>query len=77
MPSFNIGQVGGLLRNLQGQANRLIDKDFYAGFQRAGVPLRRLAEARTGVNPLSKKEIAKAISSLWKKSGNITIAPPN
>ena len=63
MPSFNIGQVRGLLRNLQRQADRLIDKDFYAGFQRAGVPLRRLAESRTGVNPLSKREMAKVIAN--------------
>jgi hypothetical protein len=37
MPRFNIGQVGGLLRNLGGQVSRSFDKDLMAGALRARV----------------------------------------
>jgi hypothetical protein len=67
MPSFNIGQVGGLLRNLGGQASRFIDrniqKDIYGAWQRTGVPLRRLAESRAGIKPLSRLDEAKAFAN--------------
>ena len=69
MPSFNIGHVGGLLRNLQGQADRLFSKDLYAGAQRAGIPLRRLAESRTGVNPISGRETARILANTRSMQG--------
>ena len=71
MPSFNIGQIGGLLRNLGGQASRLIDKDIYAGAQRAGFPLRRLAESRAGINPLTKRDIAKTFANTRTMQGAV------
>ena len=63
MPSFNIGQVGGLLRNLGGQASKLLNKDLYGGVQRAGFPLRRLVESRAGTNPFTKREAAKIFAN--------------
>jgi hypothetical protein len=73
MPSFNIGQVGGLLRNLGGQASRFIDKniqkDVYGAWQRTGVPLRRLAESRAGIKPLSRLDEAKAFANTRTMQG--------
>jgi hypothetical protein len=69
MPSFNIGQVGGLLRNLGGQASRLIDKDIYGAWQRSGIPLRRLAESRAGIKPLSRLDEAKAFANTRTMQG--------
>ena len=69
MPSFNIGQVGGLLRNLGGQVDRLVQKDVYGAWQRTGVPLRRLAESRAGIKPLSRLDEAKAFANTRTMQG--------
>jgi hypothetical protein len=55
MPSFNIGQIGGLFRNLGGQASRLLQKDSLSGALRAKVSPRGYL-----YNKLSPKETAKA-----------------
>ena len=58
MPNLNIGQIGGLLRNLGGQASRLVDKDIYAAAKRAGIPLRQAVEGR-----FSKGEAARTLAN--------------
>lgn len=63
MPNFNIGQIGGLLRNLGGQASRSVDrlmeKEIYAAAKRAGISSRRAA-SRHG---FSKGEVARTLAN--------------
>ena len=57
MPSFNIGQVGGLLRNLGGGAARFFDKDLMAGAIRAGVSPRELVRGGGSWKDLGKAAV--------------------
>ena len=58
MPNLNIGQIGGLLRNLGGQAARLVDKEIYASAKRAGVPARRAV-----TNDLGTRELLRTLAN--------------
>jgi hypothetical protein len=54
MPNLNIGQIGGLLRNLGGQAVKLYEKDLYGAAKRSGIPLRRAVEGNFRTRELAK-----------------------
>jgi hypothetical protein len=58
MPNLNIGQIGGLFRNLGGQVSRLVDRDVYGAAKRAGIPLRRAVKG-----DLSRREAARTIAN--------------
>jgi hypothetical protein len=64
MPNLNIGRIGGLLRNLGGQALRGFDRDMYGGAMRAGIPLRRAVEGRLG-----NREIARTLANMRSVQG--------
>jgi len=57
MGLINFGQVGGMLRNLGGQAGRLFDKDLMSGAIRAGVSPRQVIRKEASI-PDTLKAIA-------------------
>jgi hypothetical protein len=57
MAPLNIGQIGGILRNLGGQATKFLDKDLMAGAIRAGVSPRAVVRAEGSIKDLGKAAV--------------------